>query len=82
MEVTKWLKHSDVEGRLGRLGERAGRNTRERRAGLEQGNAEADPPELRGRPPPLESSRARARTGQSDVAPAVPPGVNATKAGA
>jgi len=30
MEVTKWLKHSGVEGRLGRLGERAGRNASER----------------------------------------------------
>jgi hypothetical protein len=30
MEVTKWLKHSGVEGRHGRLGERAGRNVSER----------------------------------------------------
>ncbi|MCP5119202.1 MAG: hypothetical protein GY953_51025 [bacterium] len=30
MEVAKWLKHSGVEGRLGRLGERAGRNVIER----------------------------------------------------
>ena len=44
MEATKWLKHSGAEGRLGRLGERAGRNASERRAGLEKGNAEADPP--------------------------------------
>jgi hypothetical protein len=65
MEVTKWLKHSGVEGRRGRLGERTGRNVSERRAGLEKGNAEADPPELRGRPPPRASSLARA-IGQSD----------------
>ncbi len=31
------------------LGEHAGRNVSERRAGLETGNAEADLPELRGR---------------------------------
>ena len=30
MEVTKWLKHSGVVGRLGRLGERTGRNVSER----------------------------------------------------
>jgi hypothetical protein len=41
---------SDVEGRVRRLGKHAGRNVSERRAGLEKGNAGADPAEIRGRP--------------------------------
>jgi hypothetical protein len=41
---------SDIEGRVRRLGKHAGRNVSERRAGLEKGNAGADPPEIRGRP--------------------------------
>ena len=49
-EVTNPLKYFGVEGRLGRLGERAGRNASERRAGLETLDAEADPPSIRGRP--------------------------------
>jgi len=36
-----------------RLGEFAGRNASERRAGLERFNVEADPPYIRGRPQPL-----------------------------
>ncbi len=55
-----------VEGRLGRLGEHAGRNVSERRAGLEKGNAEADLPELQGRLPSLGQT--------SDTPPAAPPG--------
>ena len=42
----------------------------ERRAGLEKGNAEADPPEFRGRPPPLgkanDASTQRFRRGSGD----------------
>jgi len=45
----------EVEGRLGRLGEHAGRNVSERRAGLEKGDVGADPPGKRGRPPSLVS---------------------------
>jgi hypothetical protein len=41
---------SDIEGRVRRLGKHAGRNVSKRRAGLEKGNAGADPPEIRGRP--------------------------------
>ena len=37
------------KGRLGRFSEHAGRNASESRAGLETGNAEADPPVKRGR---------------------------------
>jgi len=44
------LKHSGEKGRHGWLSDHAGRNASERRAGLETGVAEADPPELRGRP--------------------------------
>ena len=40
---------SGVEGRFRRLGEFAGRNERERCAGLEKVNAGADPPQLRGK---------------------------------
>ena len=38
-----------------RLREHAGRNVSERRAGLEKGDAEADPAEFGGRPQSLES---------------------------
>ena len=40
----------------GRLREHAGRNASERRAGLENDNAEADPAEFGGRPTPLEKA--------------------------
>ena len=56
---------SGAEGRHGRLGEHAGRNVSERGAGLEKGDAEADPAEFGGRPLLL-GGRARA--------PAGPPG--------
>ena len=49
MEVTTWVSTSMAKGRLGRLSEHAGRNASERRAGLEKGDAEADPPIFRGR---------------------------------
>ena len=39
----------------------------ERRAGLEKGNAEADPPEFRGRPPPLGKRARRAPSGSAGV---------------
>ena len=42
---------SDGKGRLRRLREQAGRNMRERRAGLETVNAGADPADIWGRPP-------------------------------
>jgi len=45
------LKHSDETGRLGRFSDHAGRNASERRAGLETLDAEADPPDIRGRLP-------------------------------
>ena len=51
VEVTKRLKPSVQRVLLG-LGEHAGRNVSEHRAGLEMGNAQADPPRLRGRPTP------------------------------
>jgi hypothetical protein len=57
---------SGVEGRLGRLGEHAGRNASERRAGLETFNVGADPPKLRGRPLPLAQDE--------QPGPAIPPG--------
>ena len=51
MEVTIWSEALWCQrGRLGRLSEHAGRNARERRAGLETGDAGADPPEKWGRP--------------------------------
>jgi hypothetical protein len=46
---------SGAEGRFWRLGKHAGRNTSERYAGPEKGNAGADPPEIRGRPKLMES---------------------------
>ena len=49
------------KGRLGRLGGRAGRNGSERRAGLENVDAEADPPELRGRLPATGTASERER---------------------
>ena len=56
---------SGAEGRHGRLGEHAGRNVSERGAGLEKGDAEADPAEFGGRPLLL---------GGRAMAPAGPPG--------
>ena len=44
---------SGVKGRLRRPRERTGRNVSERRAGLENGDAAADPTELWGRPMPM-----------------------------
>ena len=41
----------DAKGRVRRLREQAGRNMRERRAGLETVNAGADPADIWGRPP-------------------------------
>ena len=39
-----------TKGCIEQFSDRAGRNASERRAGLEKGNAGADPPEIRGRP--------------------------------
>ena len=54
MEATKLLKPL-VQRVARRLGEHAGRNVSERRAGLEKTNAGADPPRFRGRPKLMES---------------------------
>ena len=67
MEVTKLVEAFDGKGRLRRLREHAGRNASERRAGLETGNAEADPPEIRGRPPSLGEASDRALSGSAGV---------------
>jgi hypothetical protein len=48
VEATKLLKPL-VQRVARRLGERAGRNVSERRAGLEKTNAGADPPRFRGK---------------------------------
>jgi len=61
VEVTKPLKPS-VKRVAWRLGEHAGRNASERWAGLETGDAGADPPCGRGRPTPMEQNE---RTGSS-----------------
>lgn len=53
-------KHSGAEGHLGWLDEYAGYNVSKRRAGLEKGNVEADPPVCRGRPPSLGKRAMRA----------------------
>ena len=54
MEATRLLKPL-VQGVARRLGERAGRNVSERRAGPEIVNAGADPPRVEGRPKRMES---------------------------
>jgi hypothetical protein len=54
----------DGTGRRRRLSEHAGRNACEHRAGLEKGNAEADPPVQWGRPP---SRDLEPRPGQNRV---------------
>jgi len=60
------LSNNHVDkGRRGRFSEHAGRNASERRAGLETGNAEADPPVMRGR---LPSDEKRATRAPSDSA--------------
>ena len=50
MEVTTWVEAPWQKGRVVRFSEHAGRNVSERRAGLETVDADADPPEVRGRP--------------------------------
>ena len=50
MEVTKSPKPSMQSAATGRCREQAGRNMRERRAGLETTDVGADPPTTRGRP--------------------------------
>ena len=52
---------------LGRFSDHVGRNAIERRAGLETGNAEADPPGLRGRLQAVEKRATRAPTGSAGV---------------
>ena len=49
------------------LGDHAGRNVSERRAGLEKNNAEADPAKLRGRLPSLGKRAKRAPKGSAGV---------------
>src|SRR3981189_3331991 len=49
MEVTKWLKPSISGPRIWGQPEGAGRNVRERRAGLEKDDVQADPTTLSGR---------------------------------
>ena len=56
-----------AKGRLGRLSEHAGRNASERRAGLETGNAEADPPLVRGRLAAVGKRATRAPIGSAGV---------------
>ena len=58
------------KGRLGRLSERAGRNASERRAGLENVNAEAAPPSSRGRLP----ATGTAQWGANENGRSSPPG--------
>jgi hypothetical protein len=58
---------SDIEGRVRRLGKHAGRNVSERRAGLEKGNAGADPPEIRGRPKTTERYERTGSVGPAGV---------------
>ena len=60
-------KHSGAEGHLGWLDEYAGYNVSKRRAGLEKGNAEADPPVCRGRPLSLGKRAMRAPRGSAGV---------------
>ena len=60
VEATRLLKRL-VQRVAGRLGERAGRNVSERRAGPENSNAGADPPRFRGRPKLVEQLAARER---------------------
>jgi len=60
------VEASGAEGDAKSLGDCAGRNASERRAGLETGNAEADPAEIRG--------RLSSRGVTSDQDSAVPPG--------
>ena len=66
-EVTNWTGTSMAKGRLGRLSEHAGRNASERRAGLETGNAEADPPLIRGRLAAVGKRATRAPIGSAGV---------------
>ena len=61
----------EKNGSCKRLGEFAGRNASERRAGLESANVEADPPVNRGRPQLLGNGGSRLAKRQE---PAVPPG--------
>ena len=56
-----------TKGRHGRLSEHAGGNESERRAGLETGNAEADPPLKRGRLAAVGKRATRAPTGSAGV---------------
>ena len=68
MEVTKSSEPS-TEGSLWRLCEQAGRNLSERRAGLEKGDAGADPARIWGRPPlwkSLNDKAPRSRRGSGD----------------
>ena len=61
------VEHFDDKGRRGRFSEHAGRNVSERRAGLETGNAEADPSGFRGRLPPAGKRATRAPAGSAGV---------------
>ena len=67
MDVTTSLKHSDDQGRRGRLSDHVGRNASERREGLETCNAEADPPATRGRLSAVGKRATRAPTGSAGV---------------
>ena len=58
---------SMTKGRHGRPSDHAGRNASERRAGLETGDVEADPPEIRGRLPAVGKRATRAPAGSAGV---------------
>jgi len=67
VEVNEAAEAFGVKGHFSGSASTQAVTSSERRAGLEKGNAEADPPEFRGRPPPLGKRARRAPGGSAGV---------------